>query len=318
MPSTKEYGQLWRRPQPPMNPWKSIVVGIDFSDSSRAALREAVRLANWHQCRVHVSHVIAIGKNYQYPPDSSTAISIVRDKVEEDLKNFCLKQTEILGKIEYHILVGHPFRELCQITHDLEADLLVLGTCNEDGKSHRAGPIAAKCIRKAPVPVLLVRANHDNPYHNILVGIDFSDTSLKALELAAEIAFENQSHLHLIHAYEPALSMSDYPLYLPVSEETPSHERRRDELKKDLNTWKQNIARQFPDLPISTHFPHTSRPSEAMVAFIRENQIDLAVLGTRGRTRLRSLLMGTTAERLIHDCPCSVLTVKPDDFSYPL
>ena len=47
-------------------------------------------------------------------------------------------------------------------------------------------------------------------------------------------------------------------------------------------------------------------------------EADLVVLGTRGRTGFKSLLLGTTAEGLINHTPCSALTIKPEDFHYSL
>jgi len=301
-----------------MKSWKSIIVGIDFSDASCAALREAVRLAHWNQCSLHVAHVIPLDKQYEVPQESSTAISIVRDQVLSRLKELCLTETEFIYQIDYHILVGHPFRELCQLTHDIKADLLVLGTCQQVQSSHHPGVIATKCLRKAPAPVLLVRSTHENPFQNILVGVDFSGTSSKALRLASEIAFENQSHLHLVHVYEPALNLSDYSLCSPAGVESRAKERKQDELEKQLLDCKQDIHSQFPDLQVTTHFFNSRRASEALISFIEDHQISLSIIGTRGRTSLRSLLLGTTAERFIQQAPCSVLAVKPNSFSYPL
>ncbi len=51
---------------------------------------------------------------------------------------------------------------------------------------------------------------------------------------------------------------------------------------------------------------------------IDEVNADLVVLGTRGRTGLSVFLLGTTAERIIHDSQCSVYTVKPEGFNYEL
>jgi len=51
--------------------------------------------------------------------------------------------------------------------------------------------------------------------------------------------------------------------------------------------------------------------------FARQVGADLVVLGTRGRTNLRDLLLGSTAERVVRDAPCSILTVKPDELEDP-
>lgn len=301
-----------------MNTWESVVVGIDFSNSSKAALREAARLAHWQQCRLHIAHVISLEKDYHEISETSTAVSIVRDRVEQELKTFALGEIEFLGEIEYHILIGHPFRELCQLTYDIEASLLVLGSCSTNDRHHVTGPITTKCIRKAPVPVLLVRSTHENPYRDVLAAIDFSPTSLKSAEMAAEIAFENQSHLHLVHVHEPQLNLTPYSFFLHDDEPSISEKKEQGNLERQLDQYKATLQSRFKDLPITTDLIEAQKVSVGLISFILQHKINLAVIGTRGRTRLRSLLIGTTAERLVHSCPCSVLALKPDDFHYPL
>lgn len=301
-----------------MNRWESVIVGIDFSDSSKAALREAARLAHWQQCRLHVAHVISLKKDYQDTSETSTAISILRDRIEQKLKTLALEEIEFLGEIDYHILIGHPFRELCQLSLDLEANLLVLGSHKTPDCHQVPGPIATKCVRKAPVAVLLVRATHDDPYDTVLAAIDFSATSLKAAEMAAEIAFENHSHLRLVHVREPRLNLTPYSFFLPEDGPTTSEKREHEELELQLNQCKDALQSRFPDLSITTHYLQTHKVSDALISVILAHNVSLAVLGTRGRSGLRSLLIGTTAERLIINCPCSVLAIKPDGFQFPL
>jgi len=45
---------------------------------------------------------------------------------------------------------------------------------------------------------------------------------------------------------------------------------------------------------------------------------NIVVVGTRGRTGMRAILLGTVAERIVRESPCSVLAVKPDDFAYEI
>jgi nucleotide-binding universal stress UspA family protein len=52
--------------------------------------------------------------------------------------------------------------------------------------------------------------------------------------------------------------------------------------------------------------------------FVKQVNGDLVVLGTRGRTNLRDMLLGSTAERVVRDAPCSILAVKPEGFEHPL
>ena len=57
---------------------------------------------------------------------------------------------------------------------------------------------------------------------------------------------------------------------------------------------------------------------EALVDHVNQAGVDLVVLGTRGHTTLRTLLMGSTAEKLIHRTRCSALAIKPDGFEFDL
>jgi nucleotide-binding universal stress UspA family protein len=52
---------------------------------------------------------------------------------------------------------------------------------------------------------------------------------------------------------------------------------------------------------------------EAILDHVNEVHADLVVLGTRGKSGLRELLIGTTAEKIIQHAPCSILAVKPDE-----
>ena len=76
------------------------------------------------------------------------------------------------------------------------------------------------------------------------------------------------------------------------------------------------IRERFPDLKVEAVIRQRENVWYAIVDYLKEAEADLAVLGTRGRTGIKILLLGTTAERIIHESPCSVLAVKPDGFEY--
>ena len=53
---------------------------------------------------------------------------------------------------------------------------------------------------------------------------------------------------------------------------------------------------------------------EAIIDHVNEVHATLVVLGTRGKTGLREMLIGTTAEKIVQNAPCSILAIKPDGF----
>jgi len=62
----------------------------------------------------------------------------------------------------------------------------------------------------------------------------------------------------------------------------------------------------------SVVFPWSSY-GQGIAQYAKEVKADLVILGTRGHTSLRYVLLGSTAERLLRELPCSVLTVRPGD-----
>lgn len=53
-----------------------------------------------------------------------------------------------------------------------------------------------------------------------------------------------------------------------------------------------------------------------IIDYARENEIDLIVIGTHGRSGLMHILMGSVAERIVRKAPCPVLTVKPEGHQF--
>jgi nucleotide-binding universal stress UspA family protein len=90
-----------------------------------------------------------------------------------------------------------------------------------------------------------------------------------------------------------------------------------------LDTWRKNLGEFLHPLlreakGLQWRAVVEERPSirESIYDHVQATKIDLVVLGTRGKTDLRALIMGTTAEKIVTRAPCSVLAVKPDDFEY--
>ena len=218
--------------------------------------------------------------------------------------------------VVYEVRVGHPFVELTSCVQELNADLLVLGRRGLSEGEHTVGTIATKCVRKTPSMVALIHDKSPVMLHRIAACVDFSETSAKALRLAAEMADAEGAALHVLHVHYPSWLHPTHVLYdlsqFPDEEHRQEYERV---LNMEMDTLVKPIQADYPNLKIETDCIEHANPAYGIANHLRENAIDLAVLGTRGRTGLKALLMGTTAEHLLHEAPCSVLTVKPEDFS---
>jgi nucleotide-binding universal stress UspA family protein len=140
----------------------------------------------------------------------------------------------------------------------------------------------------------------------ILVPVDFSRHSDRALAVAVDICRRYGASLFLLHCYQlnPG-SISPYGPVLP--------DAYRDDLKaaagKRLEEWAANASSQDVEV---TPVLSPLYPSEAIDQVLAEQGIDLIVIGTRGLTGLRHVLLGSVAERTVRTAACPVLSVKAD------
>jgi len=162
--------------------------------------------------------------------------------------------------------------------------------------------------------VLLVRKNQDHPFTVITACIDFSENSIRAARRAAEIAKQDSASLNLIHVHRP-VAYFDAGAGIPVST-VPILEEASivENLEDRLATIGYELGKEFDLQNISTTVLISARVSYEIETHLKAINADLIVLGTRGRTGFKRLLLGTTAESIIHHTSCSALAVKPEDF----
>jgi len=141
----------------------------------------------------------------------------------------------------------------------------------------------------------------------VLVGIDFSETSLGALRAADNIArFAPNAELHLVHVLgSPAVSLGSRDL-IATSQLgfIGDLDRAREELDKLVGPALGGVSR------VTGHV-RVGAAAKAIVQLATDISADLVVVGTHGRTGFDRLLFGSVAEKVVRTAPCPVLTVRP-------
>jgi universal stress protein A len=141
-------------------------------------------------------------------------------------------------------------------------------------------------------------------FRKILVPIDFSSHSRVALDLAVKMARDGGAILQLLHCYQiQAGGISPYGVALP----SDYFSMLRDAAARKLNQWKQEFV---PSDVKSEETLCSDHPSAAIVTTAERTGADLIVMGTRGLSGIKHVLLGSTAERTVRNAPCPVLTVK--------
>ncbi len=141
--------------------------------------------------------------------------------------------------------------------------------------------------------------------HRILAPTDFSEHSLYALGYARTFADKWNAELHLLNVIEPAVFPTEAGL-------TPMGVMNLDnELASASESNMEELAKreELQGIQIIKSIAH-GRASSAIIEYAGENNIDLVIVSTHGRTGLEHLIFGSTTERVVRECPCPVLTVR--------
>ncbi|MDZ4286309.1 MAG: universal stress protein [Prosthecobacter sp.] len=298
-----------------MKTLQTLIAAIDFTPSCRNALREAARIASIGGGKVVAIHVMEEALMNELKKTLSASQASVRAEWENRLRQF-VEGSDLAGMafVETEVRIGHPFMELAEACRVHRADLLVMGVKGEKDAPHRVGVIAAKCVRKAPADVLLVSDGTHGPFKHLVTCVDFSDNSAKAVRFALQLAKQDGASLDCVNVYQSALALSlDYgglAAPMPIGADAETMERCQRELEAFV---KPLIGSDYASVPVTLRVMERVNIREAIVDHVNERQADLVVLGTRGKTGLRELLIGTTAEKVVANAPCSILAVKPDE-----
>jgi universal stress protein E len=296
-----------------MKNFHHIVVAIDFTPSCRVALKEAMRRASADGAQVTAVHVM----DEFLQRELSRALSITKDKVLEKWEGELTKyvqDSDVGGPFQVKVRAGSAVQGLIDCCREVKSDLLVMGAKGSKNTPHRIGAVASKCIRSAPVDVLVVREEAPGPYRKVLACVDFSENSAKAVQCGLHVAAQDKGELDCLHVFQSAVALaSGYAGFVPGVPLTTLDVDGAERWKTELNHFLEPLTRSAGGTPVNPMVMERVNVREAILEHVMEQKCDLVVLGTRGKTNLRTLLIGTTAERVVQYMPCSILAVKPDE-----
>ena len=166
----------------------------------------------------------------------------------------------------------------------------------------------AQIIEPEEVVELLPQILHLN---KILVPIDFSDTSKKALHYALRFAEQFGSEIVLLHVVEPTTPMVGAPLGVEVFPQLPDDSISANKELAALAARSRNNGSN--SIRSTIRVGHA--PNEITKA-AKDLDVDLIVIATHGYTSWRHLCMGSTAERVVRTAPCPVLVVREKEHEF--
>lgn len=144
---------------------------------------------------------------------------------------------------------------------------------------------------------------------SILVPIDFSDTSVKALRYAERMAEQFGARITLLNVVEPIATpdFAYHPLMLETDEMKTASKTRLEAIGKKLGLSPKLVER------VVVRF---GSPFVEITEAARTLKVDLIILTTHGYTGLKHVFLGSTAERVVRHAPCPVLTVREKEHEF--
>jgi nucleotide-binding universal stress UspA family protein len=279
-----------------------IVVGVDGSRESIAALNSAAVIARDRGCTLHAVLVLQPLPTYRLNPDADANghdLDALRTSLRDSELNDIMHMLEPLPNWTQEVIVGSPARDLVQIAEQRGAELIVVGR-RRHGSVDRllGGETTLQVMRMSRVPVLAVDSDLERP-HAVVAAVDFSESSRAAANYAVKMVAEPGKVFVVL--VEPPLELLPKGFTYPDANGTDIDSRER--LTRFATTMDKRAEVLVEPIVVN------GRPVNALVEFAESVGADLIVAGSHGHSRLDRLLLGSVCTGLVRNCNNAVLVV---------
>lgn len=310
-----------------MKRFKNILLICDFDTKQHMAVDRAVSLARQNKACLTVFNVVK-----DLPADVRMAITAIppQELLKLVIKDRQEKVDAIVANMEKQmvdarplVVTGTPFLEIIrQVLRD-KHDLVILAAEGKGGiKKRLFGSTSMHLMRKCPCPVWVVKQAQTWPYARILAAVDPTTSGEESdslnpliLQVAGSMARKESGELHIINVWYLFGERYVHIRGMTEDEIQEARERTRVQHRKGLDALLEQV--DVTDLKPHLHLVEGD-PIKRIPELVMEQGIDLLVMGTACRTGIAGFLIGNTAEEVLNQIDCSVLTVKPEGFVTPV
>jgi len=293
-----------------------FIVGLDPGERDDTPLRWACTLSRALGASVEVVHAL------QYEPPSDRGLGVQHaDRMalsDELLMQHCTRVREAIsaelpgaGDLPISIAVGKAHVELAAYAKEFTDGVVVVGPGRRRWIRGLLGTTADRLLRMCDSPVLVVRGEVRERVERILAPVDFSAVSKNAAATAVRWGAALGCEITLFH-------VPQIEFYSSVEAGAGAHGIEVARVEPELTTVEHarlGLAALIEELkPPGLRMRreigrYAAPPADAIVARLAEDNVDLVVMGTHGRTGLERGLLGSVAESVIHRVQVPVLVV---------
>ncbi|AKU12290.1 MULTISPECIES: universal stress protein [Rhodocyclales] len=283
---------------PPDRPPARLLLATDLGARCDRALDRTGQLASEWQAEVIALNVL--------DPSvcADQTLAWISGATDEQLMNVAQRQlvrdlTGMKMPVQVRIVRGQePETAIRDVVSATSVDLVVTAVARQETFGRALlGSTNERLARSLGQPLLVVHGRTHGPYRRIVVATDFSEASRHALLTA--VAFFPGRDLTLYHAYSPPMS----GLNMTLSNAGIAPQIAHAECEAFIH------GTRLPAGILMHPVVECGTITTTLAPYVRENDVDLVVLSGHGHTGIMSLLLGSTAERLLECLPCDTLLV---------
>jgi len=281
---------------------QKLLLATDLSARCDRASDRAALLATQWRARLTIAHALEESPQqimqdtrgvptWRREPDRR--IVIATKQVQGDLGSYDVPFDLVIEE-------GDPLDLILRTADQLACDFIITGIARGETFGRWAlGSTVDRLVRKVKAPVLVVKERARQPYRNILVAVDFSEASRRALVMALQ-TFPG-AYITLLHCYDSIPSAVIDP-------------RTADNVGRDMAEGERADFLRAPGLPPEVaELPvlmERGNVASVVQAYAIDKELDLLVIGSQGRNAVARVILGSTAELLLSSAPCDVLVVN--------
>jgi len=277
---------------------EKILLPTDLTPAFGNTGAMAIRLAKKFQSEILLMHVIPELQNLPIPLDT---VKEETKKHLEEIKDTL--QKEGVSSVNTLVEVGSPYDRIVQVAEDQNVNVILMGSGQKaQGDRFPLGITSEKVIRNTTKPVWVAHPESKLEIKTILCPVDFSEASRRALKNAILLSRMFHSELTVLNVIEPIGTFLANLIRWFHFESWVPEETQMDLFLKDFD---------FQAIRWNKMVRH-GNPSEEILRLIKEISVNLLLMGSEGRSGLPGLAMGSVAEKVVREVPCSFITMKSD------
>lgn len=292
---------------------RKILVYENALADEHPALQRAIQLASYDQVELKIIDIVDGPATGVQQPHRKMR-SLVEQERKDRLDSICGKLRDLDIEFTTELMRGRPFVEIVrEVVHEnFHVVIKTAALTTPSDVTGVMGPVDMRLVRNCPCPVWLEVRGREVSCQRILVALDplavDDDLNNALLEMGGALAKASGGELHVISGWE--VPDEEFLIEKMKPEKLAQYEH---DLQSIAQTHLASLlaAAGKPVAANNVHF-HKGNSASVILDCVQSQLPDLLVMGTVGRTDVRGLLIGNTADTVLRQIHCPVLAVKPD------